>query len=93
MNSFNPANFAFDPVFEDDTSPAAVLQQPVLSVDFDYGALQTTAKLAIEQLNERKLKLRADPTLPDVARQKELEKIAKHERFAWALLDELTGKR
>lgn len=88
VNSHSPLQFILD-----ETNPAiSDLGHPRRRVDCNSRELQAIAKLALERLNEQKLRLRQDPTMPAISREKALEKIAKHERHAWALLDELAGK-
>ena len=85
MNSHSPLQFILD-----DTNPAiSTFRQPCPETDFDSRSLQTIAKLALERLNDQKLRLRQDVNMPTAAREKALAKIAVHERYAWALLDEL----
>ncbi len=91
MNTQIHSEFIFD-IEQTDLAPFNMrsLRDPCPDAEFDADALRGLARLAIDQLNAVKLRMRQDPTLTDDAHRKALNRIARQETYAWALLDELS---
>ncbi len=97
MNSHTPASFVVDvdaAEFPPIDAPIAAksVPDPQSHMSLDSRALRDLARLAIDQLNAVKLRMRHDPTLTDAAHKKALDRIALQESYAWTLLDELSGR-